>query len=190
MDQNIRELISKCIEGDSAAQRAFYDKYKGRFYAVCLRYASGNAEAQDIMIEAFLKVFNSLKTYRGDSNIEGWMYKIFSNYAISYVNKKHKDVMSPQNTEEISENMLSDKSTAFADDTRNSLLHYLQCLNPRERTVFNMIAIEEYTLAEVADELHIKKAVAKTYYYRARATLQKMIEKNEKELMKEYNIKQ
>ena len=189
MDQNIRELINKCIDGDSAAQRAFYDKYKGRFYAMCLRYASNSAEAQDIMIEAFFKVFNSLKTYRGDGNIEGWMYKVFYNHAISYINKKNKDVLSPQNTEDISENMLSGRSTAFADDTRNSLLHYLQCLNPRERTVFNMIAIEEYTFDEAADELQIKKAVVKTYFYRARATLQEMIEKNEKELLKEYNIK-
>ena len=190
MDQNIRNLINKCIEGDRNAQRDLYEKYKGRFYALCLRYASNTDEAQDIMIEAFLKVFNSLKNYRGDGEFEGWLYRIFSNHAISYVSRSKKDVLSLKTKEDIDENTLLEKANAFNDDTRDALLRYLQCLNVRERTVFNMIAIEEYTFAEVADELHIKKAVAKTYYYRARATLQKMIEKNEKELMKEYNIKQ
>ena len=54
--------------------------------------------------------------------------------------------------------------------------------------MFNMIAIEEYTFAEAAEELHVKKTVVKTYFYRARASLQIMLKKNEKELLKEYNI--
>lgn len=188
MDQNIRNLIDKCIEGDSNAQQVLYNKYKGRFYALCLRYASNTDEAQDIMIEAFLKVFNSLKNYRGDGEFEGWIYRIFTNHAINYVCRSKKDVLSPKNTEDVDENILTEKSTAFNDDTRNVLLRYLQRLNVRERTVFNMIAIEEYTFAEVAEELHIKKSVVKTYFYRARALLQIMLKKNEKELLKEYNI--
>lgn len=188
MDQNIRNLINKCIEGDRNAQRDLYEKYKGRFYALCLRYASNTDEAQDIMIEAFLKVFNSLKNYRGDGEFEGWLYRIFSNHAISYVSRSKKDVLSLKTKEDIDENTLLEKANAFNDDTRDALLRYLQCLNVRERTVFNMIAIEEYTFAEVAEELNVKKTVVKTYFYRARASLQIMLKKNEKELLKEYNM--
>jgi RNA polymerase sigma factor (sigma-70 family) len=97
-------------------------------------------------------------------------------------------ILSPKTKEDIAENTLLEKTTAFNDDTRDALLRYLQCLNVRERTVFNMIAIEEYTFAEAAEELHVKKTVVKTYFYRARASLQIMLKKNEKELLKEYNI--
>ena len=188
MDQNIRNLINKCIEGDRNAQRILYDKYKDRFYALCLRYASNVDEAQDIMIEAFLKVFNSLKNYRGDGEFEGWLYRIFSNHAINYMYRSKKDALSNKVKEDINENTLLEKINVFNNDTRDVLLRYLQCLNVRERTIFNMIAIEEYTFAEAAEELHIKKTVVKTYFYRARASLQTMLKENEKELLKEYNM--
>jgi RNA polymerase sigma-70 factor (ECF subfamily) len=189
MDQNMQDLIKKCIEGDQRSQKVFYDKYKARFYAVCLRYSSSPEEAQDILIEAFLKVFKYLKNYRGEGGFDGWLYKIFVNHAINYVYKNEKDILSPKNVQDLDSVKLTERNEAFSSEMRDVLLRYLQLLNIRERTIFNMVAIEEYTFAEVADELQIKKSVVKTYYYRARGNLQMMIQKNEKELLNEYNLK-
>ena len=103
--------------------------------------------------------------------------------------KNEKDILSPKNVQDLDSVKLTERNEAFSSEMRDVLLRYLQLLNIRERTIFNMVAIEEYTFAEVADELQIKKSVVKTYYYRARGNLQMMIQKNEKELLNEYNLK-
>ena len=188
MNQDIQKMIEKCIQGDANSQRALYDKYKARFYALCLRYSSNADEAQDILIEGFLKVFNSLENYRGEGEFEGWMHRIFVNHAITCIHRKRKDVLSRNNEREFDEAILVDNNDRYSSDLKGILLRYLNCLNPKERTIFNMVAIEEYTVVEVAKELNLKKTVVKTYYYRARARMRTMLEENEKELLREYNL--
>jgi len=188
MSQDMQKTIEKCIQGDAGAQRVLYDRYKARFYALCLRYSSNADEAQDILIEGFLKVFNSLENYRNEGEFEGWMHRIFVNHAISYIHRKRNDVLSKNNEREIDEAILVDRNDNYTTDLKGILLHYLNCLNPKERTIFNMVAIEEYSIVEAAKELNLKKTVVKTYYYRARARLKSMLQKNEKELLREYNL--
>lgn len=188
MNQDMQKLIDRCVQGDDNAQKVLYDTYKARFYALCLRYSSNADEAQDILVEGFLKVFNSLETYRGEGEFEGWMHRIFVNHAISCIYKKRNDILSQSDLKEIDESLLTSENEAFSSDIKRILLKYLNCLNPRERTIFNMVAVEEYSMAEVARELHLKKTVVKTYYYRARAKMQRMLQENENELLREYNL--
>ncbi len=185
MNQSTQNLIEKCKQGDIMSQKTLYDSYKGRFYALCLRFSSSSEEAQDILIEGFLKVFRSLDSYRGEGEFEGWMYKIFINHAIRYTYKSKTDVLSPKFKKEVEETMGTDTNNAFSTEIYDMLLIYLHRLNSRERTIFNMIAIEEYSFSEAAKELHISKSVAKTYYYRARALLQRWMK--EKNITREHN---
>jgi DNA-directed RNA polymerase specialized sigma24 family protein len=65
------DLISGCISGDRRMQKALYDKYAGKMYAVCLRYMGNADDAQDILQEGFVKIFKNLERFRGEGSFEG-----------------------------------------------------------------------------------------------------------------------
>src|SRR5277367_891991 len=85
---NEKELIKGCAKGERAAQRAFYDGYCRRLMAVCLRYAKSVPEAEDILQEGFVKIFNSLKTFRFESKVDTWMTRIIINTALNHQRQK------------------------------------------------------------------------------------------------------
>jgi RNA polymerase sigma factor (sigma-70 family) len=78
-----KELIEACIKGDREAQRNLYDIFSKKMYMVCLRYTKSTEEAEDVLQEAFVKIFNNLKGYRGDSRLAYWMKRIVVNTALN-----------------------------------------------------------------------------------------------------------
>ena len=64
-------------------QQALYDKYSGQMYAVALRYAKMQQEAEDILEEAFIKVFQKIDTFRQDSSLVHWIKKVVINTALN-----------------------------------------------------------------------------------------------------------
>src|SRR5438445_273865 len=83
-----RELISGCAKGERAAQRALYERHCRRLMAVCLRYVRSEPEAEDILQEGFIKIFNSLKTFRYESKLDTWMTRIIINTALNHQRQK------------------------------------------------------------------------------------------------------
>jgi len=86
------QLIKKVLRGDPRAQKAFYDRFASKMYGVSLRFAKDVDEANDILQEGFVKVFNNLSSYRSEGSLEGWIRKSVVNTAINYYKKnaKHK----------------------------------------------------------------------------------------------------
>ncbi len=80
--------MTACLRGDRRAQRALYERYKGRMFALCLRYAGSPAEAEDICQEGFLRLFRDLAQYDGSGPFEGWMRKIFVHTALQHLEKQ------------------------------------------------------------------------------------------------------
>ena len=85
------ELIQKCISGDRKCQEFFYKKYATKMYNVCLTYSNSGDDAKDIMQDAFIKVFTSLKQYNEVGSIEGWVRKTMVNTAIDFYRKRVKE---------------------------------------------------------------------------------------------------
>jgi len=63
------EIIKGCVSGDREAQKLLYAKFSRQMYAVSLRYAKEQQEAEDILQDAFIKVFDGLKKFKGDSKL-------------------------------------------------------------------------------------------------------------------------
>ena len=85
---NEQDLIKACLSGRSDAQRILYDKHKGKMMALCLRYAKNKDEAEDILQDGFIRVFNKLDTFKGKGSLEGWIRKVIVNIAIRHYQKK------------------------------------------------------------------------------------------------------
>src|SRR5215218_3860731 len=76
------------MKGNRKMQRELYERFAPKMYGVCLRYAGKVEEAEDILQEGFIKVFNKIGSYRGDGSFEGWIRRIFVNTAIEHFRKK------------------------------------------------------------------------------------------------------
>jgi RNA polymerase sigma-70 factor (ECF subfamily) len=73
------ELIEACQRGEREAFRLLFEKHKDKVYSVALRYAGDETAAMDIAQETFLKLFSSIRSFRGDSNFESWLYRLVVN---------------------------------------------------------------------------------------------------------------
>ncbi len=140
---------------------------------VCLRYAEDRDEAEDILQNGFIKVFENIETFRGTGSLEGWIRRIMVNTALNNYRQKK----SMQNTVDVDDvhYMLAEEHNMIDSFHANDLLKIIQKLPTGFRTVFNLYAVEGYTHKEIADMLGISENTSKSQYSRARMHLQKMI---------------
>ena len=85
-------LAEGCRKGDNAARRELYDRYAGRLLAVCLRYSGDRSTAEDLMHDAFLKIYGAFDrfSYRGPGSLRAWMERITVNVALGWLRSRNK----------------------------------------------------------------------------------------------------
>ncbi len=141
-------------------------------YAVCLRYAGNNDDAQDILQDGFVKVFRNLGMYRGDGSFEGWTRRIFVNTAIEHYRRK----ANVYPVTETHENILEARDMSALDNLSIKDLHaIIQQLSPGYKAIFNLYVVEGYTHKEIADMMGISEGTSKSQLARAKAILQNII---------------
>ena len=84
------EFIEKCVARDHQSLQMLYDYFSGRLYGLCLRYTKDPEDAQDVLHDSFIKVFENLKNFRGSGSFDGWMRRIVVNEAINFYRRKKK----------------------------------------------------------------------------------------------------
>jgi RNA polymerase sigma factor (sigma-70 family) len=141
-------------------------------YGVCLRYAKDSDEAEDIMQEGFIRVFNKISQFEFKGSFEGWIKRIMVNTALEKFRKN--DRLYPV------EEMRIFESVEYAEETissisANDLLRIIQELPPRYKMVFNLFAIEGYSHLEIAEMMSISEGTSKSNLSRARVILQKNV---------------
>jgi RNA polymerase sigma factor (sigma-70 family) len=171
-----KQLIEGCLKGNFSAQKKLYEHYAPLMMGVCMRYASCEAEAEDILQEGFIKVFQKIETFQGTGEIGAWIRKIMVNTAL----QKYRDTKNLRLHVEVDQfdYMLSDTSDILAQLSAAELRAKIQELPTGFRMVFNLYAVEGYTHPEIAKELGISVGTSKSQYSRARAILRKKIEED------------
>jgi len=167
------DLIDGCIRGDRKMQYELYQRFAPKMYGVCLRYAGKVEEAEDILQEGFIKVFNKMSSYRGDGSFEGWIRRIFVNTAIEHFRKK--TYLQP--ITETEEATVEGKYLSVLDNlAEKDIIQLVQQLSPGYRTVFNMYVIEGYTHRQIAEALNISEGTSKSQLSRAKMILQDLVQ--------------
>lgn len=170
---NTEELISYCLQGDRFAQKSLFEKYAGKMMATCLRYATDRSDAQDILQEAFIKVFKNLKNFEKKGSFEGWIRTIVINTAL---NKKNK--LSFSREKHVEENFLDVNNyepSVISRLTADEILKFIDKLPEGYRIVFNLYVVEGYSHKEIGKLLDIKEASSRSQLAKARRMLQEII---------------
>lgn len=162
------ELIEGCRKGDRAVQKALYERYCRKMMVVCSRYSKSTLEAEDILQEAFVKVFQAIKDFRQEAKLETWITRIMVNTALNAQRKKL--YLYPMvDVEEI--NLPTDE-VSLSGVNFSQLLEMIQGLPQGCQIVFNLFAIEGFSHKEIAEMLGISEGTSKSQYARARSLLQ------------------
>lgn len=169
-----QELILGCIAARPKAQKALFDIYAPKLFAVCLRYMKDHVRAQDTLQDAFIKIYNNINNYKSEGAFEGWLKKITVNTCLDQL-RKDKKLLSDMAIDGVS-HILSTNSYSAEKLMAEDLLKLVQSLPDGYRTVFNLFAIEGYSHQEIARQLGISESTSKTQYLRARAFLKDRIE--------------
>jgi RNA polymerase sigma factor (sigma-70 family) len=170
-------LIEKCIKWDQSAQSKLYKVYAAKMFAVCFRYAKSREEAEDILQEGFVKVFENLGKFRKEGSLEGWIRRIMYHTAI----QKFRDRKETENAISLDDTNYHITQQS-SDDILSSiqakeLMKLIQELPTRYQMVFNLYVFEGLKHREIAEQLGVTEGTSKSNLSDARAILQKKIQK-------------
>ncbi len=171
--KNEKQLIKKSAAGNREAQQRLYDTYAPKMLGVCRRYVKDLQFAEDVMINGFVKVFNSLGTFRFEGSFEGWIRRIMVRESISHLRKQQFVVYDGELYEETA-NKNEPLSVELDADHIQSLI---DALPDGYRTVFVLYAVEGYKHQEIASLLAITENTSKSQLFKARRLLQKELRK-------------
>jgi RNA polymerase sigma-70 factor (ECF subfamily) len=143
-------------------------------FGTCLRYAGNFQDAQDILQEGFIKVFEKIHQFAFKGAFEGWLRKIMVNTALEKYRLHYRQVAADENI----------KAADYEDDTDIAsdidvaeLVRIIQELTPKYRVVFNLYALEGYSHKEISEMLNISEGTSKSNLSRARTILQEKVNK-------------
>ncbi|MCB0514609.1 MAG: RNA polymerase sigma factor [Chitinophagales bacterium] len=168
------DILQGCRANDRTSQRLLYEQYAEKMLQVCLRYADSYDEANDMLLEGFMKVFLNIGKFQPHHSLESWIRRIMINNAIDHYrkhnkHKKHIDielVHDLPNGDDVLQHIHSKEILALVQELPNAY-----------RTVFNLYVIEGYSHREIGKMLGISEGTSKSNLSKARLKLQAAIKK-------------
>jgi RNA polymerase sigma factor (sigma-70 family) len=170
------QLIAALKRGESRAQKVVYERFAGKMMAVCHRYCANRDDAEEVLIDGFMKVYEKIGQFREDGSFEGWVRRIMVTESLMFLRRNkswRQEIPLDEATTE------PDYEWADAKLNESDLLKLINQLPDGYRTIFNLYAIEGYSHAEIASTLGISEGTSKSQLSRARTLLQNSLKKLE-----------
>ncbi len=169
------KLVKQCKRGNQAAQRELYERFAPQMLSVCRRYVKTTEDAEEVLSNAFIKVFRKIDQFSGKGPLGGWIRRIMVNESLNYIRyQKNLFVeIEEENHREVAHEQLQEKIDS------DYLLQLISELPLGYRTVFNLFALEGYGHKEIAEKLGISENTSKSQLSKARQQLQQKLQNNE-----------
>jgi len=164
-----RELIARCLAGDADAERALYDAHVDRIYRLVYRMAGDVDLAEDLTQDTFIRAFERLEQFRGDSSLATWLHSIAVSVTLNGIRKVKRIGLHTTDLEETP--LLAAEARDIPPDLRSRLFQSIDALSEKLRPVFIMHDIEGYTHEEIGTALGIPTGTSKARLFDARAKL-------------------
>ncbi|MBC6994022.1 sigma-70 family RNA polymerase sigma factor [Neolewinella lacunae] len=173
---NEQDLITGCKANDRRAQREVYDRYSPLMLAVARRYTARDADAEDVIVAAFYKVFEKIDTFTEMGSFEGWIRRIVVNEALMLLRKKHA-LRQASELSEVNPASYSVPAEAVQRLAEADIMSLLDQMPVGYRTVFNLYVVEGYKHREIAELLDISINTSKSQLILAKKRLREQLEK-------------
>lgn len=175
-------LVDRCLTGESAAARELFRKHKTRVHASLFRVLGGNRDMDDLLQEAFLQVFQSLKNWRAEASLATWIDRVAVRVAYRYLSQRGRRIATDHMSDEDAAIATSGEQPGarrqLARDGVKRLYLALEALSPSARLAFTLHEIDGRPLAEVAKLVGSSGAATKLRVWRARKAVFAAAEKD------------
>jgi len=164
-----------------------YKRYAPVLYRTAYRMVKNDADALDVVQEAFIRNYNGLSKFRNESHIQTWMYRIVMNLCYDYFRKRKKitfvseqELFDPEAGQESLQNISNRDADEISQMRRQTLQRALEHLTVRQRTVFNLRIYEELSYEEIAKIMKIKVGTAKATFFQSVEKIKTIMKEMEK----------
>ncbi|MDX2303385.1 MAG: RNA polymerase sigma factor [Microscillaceae bacterium] len=174
MNKNYPEIHNGLIEalkqGDRKAQFQVYKLYSKAMYNLCMRMTNHEAEAEDVLQEAFLDAFRKIHTFKGESTFGAWLKRIVINRSINHLKKRKLDLVP------VDEMDFRDDEPGYAQEEEikfqvDRVHQAIQLLPDGFRMVLTLYLLEGYDHSEISEIMGISESTSKSQYNRAKKKL-------------------
>lgn len=172
------QLIVALKRGESRAQKIVYERFAGKMLAVCTRYCANKDDAEEVMLDGFMRAFEKIEQFREEGSFEGWIRRIMVTESLMFL-RKAKQWRQEVPIDEVT--VEPDYEWADTAVNESDLMRLVNQLPDGYRTIFNLYAIEGYAHAEIAEMLGISEGTSKSQLSRARMILQTSLKKMEQD---------
>lgn len=173
--EELKKIVDGCIRGKRKYQKILFEMFYGKMLAVCYRYAKDQDEAQDMVQNGFIKIFNKLDVYNFEGSLEGWIRRIMVNTAIDQIRKNKRDpffIEDEQRIKNIEEEIPFSEEDEYETKIKaETAIQVISELSPAYKLVFNMYVIEGFTHKEIAEYLGISEGTSKSNLAKAKQKL-------------------
>lgn len=163
------KILEGCMQNNAKAQMQLYDMYCDAMFIVAKRYVKDTAVAEDIMQDAFIKVFKKIDSFKNEVTIGAWIKKIVINQCIDYLKKKRIELVSIEEKElKIVDNddwMVEDETTV------EKVLQTMNQLPEKYKTILSLYLIEGYDHQEISQILNITEVASRSQLMRGKNKL-------------------
>jgi len=170
-------LVEQCKKGSATAQEKLYAQFSRQMYTICLRYTKSQQEAEDVLQEGFIKIFDKIDQFKADATIGAWIKRIIINTALN--SQRSKLYMFPMKDVEETDDV-EEEGLVLSNFGLQELLDMIRSLPEGCQVIFNLYAIEGFSHKEISEQLSISVGTSKSQYARAKQLLKDMINKEER----------
>jgi RNA polymerase sigma factor (sigma-70 family) len=163
------KLLTDLQHGQQRAQQLLFERQGKYMYALCRRYLSPAEEAEEAMMNGFLRIFKAVcaSSFENESAFAGWMRRIMVNECLQQLRKSHSFLVMT----DVGEDERADNHTPELTLNAKQLFEMIETLPTGYRTVFNLYVIEGYTHKEIAGLMQISEGASKSQLSKARVKL-------------------
>ncbi len=170
----MEENIEGFIKGNKNAFDRVYEKYAPSMFGICMRYASCRDDAQEILQEAFIKVYENRSKAKPDAPLGPWIKTITIRTAVNFLKRVQKMQLKED------EGFFEQEQEGSEDDDgdlKMALLRLLSEMPEGYRTVFNLFVLDNLTHKEIAEYLQITEGTSKSQLAKAKGWIKNKLEK-------------
>lgn len=171
-----KSLENKKIKLSQTEFKNIYDTYAPKMFTICFRLLGNRQDAEDVLQEGFLKIYNSFDTYEGRGSFEGWMKRIITNTCINFLKSNQKLSKIESLDYNIDSNDIFNISNiSFSNVEYKDIFNILNNIPAVSRFIFLLHSIEGYSLTELSSVFKIKESACRCRYMRTRIKILEML---------------
>jgi RNA polymerase sigma-70 factor, ECF subfamily len=174
-DLDERALVEACLSGRSAAFDVIVERHRRAVYLLCYRFVSNHEDASDLSQDVFLRAYRGLRSFRGQSSLATWLYRIGVNVCLNRVSAKKLLSESIDDRQFVDEKAESAPDRLLKDERGARVRAAIAQLPRKQRATLVLRMYHEMSHQEIADVLGSSVGAVKANFFHALSNLKKML---------------